>query len=351
MLTFVIPTRKRPRELALAIKSIAEQVESGVTIKILYNRQEEDTRRTISRACEKWPFITSIGVEGDPEYSDKFKLMFQTPIESEWVWTFGDDDILRPEALKFILQRLKDAKPELSFIHVAEKKRSANTGHTFTGRLIDLCCKFGWIEMTGFISGNIMRAEFFRKLIVPSWQLYANSAFVHSCVLLEVLLTEQAQFIDQALIDTQTETQTDECLARWTEEHIQDRYFYVAQAIKDMMDRGLIKKKLPIKFFRYMNYHLWDRHLTFYIAGWVNSGGIWRDGWEEHVKLLTELIDDEETAKSVRDDIDNAVKLVKAHALIKEHYVKVETDLKAIYERRRTPPYPYTFIEPLAEAA
>jgi len=351
MLTFIIPTKKRARELAVAIKSIAEQVEDDTKIIVLFNKAEEDTKRTISRAAEKWPFVTSVGVDGEPGYDEKFRSMFRLA-KDEWIWTFGDDDRLQPGALKFMLGRLKEAPKDLSFIHVAERKRSGGTSHTFTGRLIDLCCQMGWLDMTGFISGYITRGEALARCAeVEHWGLYAKSAFVQSCALLDVLLVEQAQFIDIPLIDTQEETQTVECSARWSAENIAARYFNVAEAIESMMARGLIKKKLPIKFFRYMNYHLWDRHLTYYISCWMHNGEIWHDEWAKHMESLASLIDDEDVAKRIREDVENSMCLVKAHAVLKVKEKTTETALKEIYERRSSSPYPYTFTQPMELAA
>ena len=349
-LTFVIPTRKRHRELAACLRSIADQVQEGqdVNIVVLFNHEEIDTVRVIERCAAKWPFISSVGFDGEPDYATKFKEMFLAAPESDWVWTFGDDESLEPNALKFMLPRLEKAEPELAFIHISEKVRSTGSGHTYTGRMIDLCCELGWVEFTGFISGNITRGNLLAECgRTPNWGEYAKTAFVQSCALLEVLRKEQAQFIDLPLFKSQDDL--DEHVAEvrnanWAAANTEVRYMKLADALQLMYDQGFLKSKLPVKFFRYHNYHLWDRHLIAYVLMWLQENKIWFDDWVFYVKRLASFVADKDAAAKICEEAAGAQRWVLMHAALSENCKILKADLMGILEKRTIETYPLTFV-------
>jgi glycosyltransferase involved in cell wall biosynthesis len=350
LLTFVIPTRKRQRELSACVQSIAEQVgELDVAIIIIYNSSDAPTIRAVSRLEAKWSFVSSISMDGDPPYGDKFRMMFRAARDSEWVWTFGDDDTLRPGALDFMVERLKKADDDLSFIHVAELSRASGTGNTYTGRLIDLCCSIGWLEITGFITGNITRGSLLAQCAdTEHWDEYAKCAYVQSCALLEGLKDHKAQFIDLPLIETGSpppvENDTPELKKRRNHIWIWS-YLLMDDAVKIMFDHKIITGKVPIKFFRYHHYYLWDRQITYYISYWLGNGEIWDDVWAGHVKQLADFIDDDKMATRIRQSVDSEMKMVYAHVKIKEMDQRVKDDLKALFELHSEHPYPFAYTD------
>ena len=322
-LTFVIPTRKRHRELAVCVRSIAEQIgDTDTNIIILYNSDEEHTVRTVERLKEQYPFISTKSFPGEPDYTEKFKAMFLASPESEWVWTFGDDEILRPNALKFIYPKLQSLKQELSFVHIAEKKRSTNSGETFTGRLIDLCCTFGWLDVTGFISGNITRGKKLASCVNYNWGSYAKTAYVQSCALLDGMRADQAILIDSPVYDTQPDVDefvTDTKAQQWFEANTVVRYLYLAEALQVMYDQGILKSKLPPKFFRYHNYHLWDRHITCALHVWISEKKIWFDDWALYAKKLASFVDDKEIADNLVNEVNTAQRLILMQRAVDEN--------------------------------
>lgn len=346
-LTFVIPTRGRARQLSAAVRSIAEQIgTSDVRVVVLYNNGEADTERAIARASSTWNTVESVGVDGSPDYAQKFRTMFRVASESEWVWTFGDDDKLEPGALKFMLERLAKADPALSFIHVSERKRSTGSGHTFTGRLIELACTIGWIEMTGFITGNITRGRLLAKCAEsPNWGVYSENSFAHSCAILETLKYEQAQFIDLPLVDSQDQVQSPELLDQWVKDKAGERYFYIGNALQTMMDQGILPKKLPAKFFRYLHYHLWDRHISYFLSN-AMSGAIWDDDWIDHVSDLSYMVDDYEMGESIRCDLYDAVELAKDRKQAEQRFNLNSEKMTALYKKRSGLVYSEEYNEP-----
>ena len=348
-LTFVIPTRKRHRELAACVRSIAEQVgDTDTRIIILYNSDEEHTVRTVERLKTKYAFISSQAFEGEPDYAEKFHAMFLAAPDSEWVWTFGDDEILRPTALKFIYPRLKSASPDLSFIHIAEKLRSTNTGDIFTGRFVDLCCKFGWLDMCGFISGNIVRGAKLAACVTPNWDAYAKSAYVQACALLEGLCKDTAQLVDSPLYDSQAavdEHVRPTIQKQWAQANTVVRYLYLSEALQIMYDMGLLKKKLPAKFFRYHNYHLWDRHICCATFVWMSEQKIWFDEWVIYAKKLASFVADECLAAKIVEDVNAAQRLVFMKSAADENARIIGEQIQSMYDEHNKEQYPMNIVD------
>ena len=348
MLTFVIPTNNRPHELRRCVLSIATQ--DAEDILIIDNGSTKETGFAIDRLKSEYACVRSIRFEDNIDYSVAFQRMMTAAPESTWVWTFGDDDILMKGALKFINEQLErmstDDKPP-AFIHVAEVNRASGTNGCYRGTLLDLCCQFGWLEMTGFITGNIIRADRLHAAAnSPRWDFYAKSAFVHSCALLEELKNDEAAFLDLPLINTQTKEQTNDSLLRWLDQRIPERYLYAAQSIDRMFEDGILTNPLPPKFFRYLTYHLWDRFIVHFCGDYTNYGSMWiEDAWAS-VLLFAKHINDPEVAKSVHQDVEAARGMITLHAYMQKNLDGIKQEINDLGRRREALIYPYTFLEP-----
>lgn len=218
----------------------------------------DDTKEMLDAYSKQYPFIEVAYLERgpNPDYSDAFKYLFTLP-KTEWTWTFGDDDILLPDAVKTMLPALK--RNEFEFIHVAETSRSEGSGKLTKGTLKDLCMTYGWLDMTGFITGNIIKSAKLKEASeLASWPIYAKSAFVQSLALYEVLHGSFSAFLDYPLVEPQTLEVTEDNARRWTEFDIPTRYFDIGEGLDDMRKRGVIDKVNPT-FFRYHSYYIWDR--------------------------------------------------------------------------------------------
>ena len=265
MLTFVIPTWNRAACLELAITSIADQIkeykgQSNIKIIVSDNRSTDNTAAVLERLSSKYAFLRVLtkATTWGTDYSESFRCAFALA-DTEWTWTFGDDDMLMPYGLDTVLGLIK--RGGFEFLHVAEVTRSRNSQALVKGKFIDLCRNIGWIDMCGFITGNIVKTEYWRQAVaLPSWDLYAKNAFVQACALLEVLHDKDAAFYDAPIVDVQRREQTQEMSAGWIASNTAMRYHYVDEALVDMRARGILGSLTP-KFFRYLHYHLWDRFL------------------------------------------------------------------------------------------
>ncbi len=262
MLTFVIPTWNRPAHLEISACSTAEQAaqHEGVRVLISDHGSDEETQQVIARLKAQYACVDSVRLERAEghDYSHSFRFAFAQP-QTEWTWMFGDDDALEPHGLDVVLDCLK--RDDLQFLHVSEASRTRGTRQLAHGKLIDLCNAIGWLDMTGFITGNIVRTKHWRTAAaLPTWDLYAKNAFAHACALLEVLHDQEAAFFDWPVVRTQEPAVTEETMARWNQFNVGLRYHYIDEAFVSMRNRGIIGTLKP-KFFRYLSYYLWDRFI------------------------------------------------------------------------------------------
>jgi len=259
LLEFAIPSWKRPKSLRTTVVSIVEQ---GCHVVISHHACDVETTPVVKQLIKDYPkHVRGVQCElGDkPDYSESFRQVFALS-DANYVWTFGDDDALVPKAFEIIKPLLE--RDEFDFIHVSEAVRSQCTARLVKAKLIDLCNNLGWIDMTGFISCNIIRTEKLNQATqLKSWDLYAKNAFVHCCSILEVLHDCPSAYFDMALVDSKLYLDEEDTQKRWIEGNVGLRYHYIDDALMDMRTRGVIGTLTP-KFFRYHSYHIWDRFLT-----------------------------------------------------------------------------------------
>lgn len=352
-LAFVIPTWNRPKQLEVCLESICSQIGTDlpVSVTVLDDCSDVATVETVQRLnAEKEYAIIYKRREERTDYADTFRDMFRAAPQAEWVWTFGDDDILRDGGLKFVLDRLETEN--VDFIHVAERKRASGTNNIYYAhRLLDLCNTFGWIDMTGFITGNITRQEYLLKAAdSPRWPIYAKSAFVQSGALLDVLHDRPAVFYDKFLIDSQDVEMTQETGERWATQNIAARYVYAVDAIESMVAAEILPAKLPTKFFRYLNAHLWDRFLFYIINDHLTIGAQWPDELLERVGRFATLLADEAEAKALQADLRAAKGMINLAQYMTMNLNGINGELGEIQKRHAESPYPFHFAEPVATA-
>lgn len=347
-LSFVIPTNNRPRELNIAVKSIADQIvkltcDTPVRIVVLDNGSEASTKNVIDRFTHD--FIDYRRFDENIDYSVAFHRMMTACPESDWVWTFGDDDFLRAGSLEFILKQLKEAPSELAFIHVAEITRWSKANSVYKGEFIDLCKNIGWLEITGFITGNICRGKRLAHAAeTPRWKEYAKSAFVHSLALLEELYHDQAMFLDIPCVQTQAAQQTEECIKKWIEFNIAARYLFIATGIERMYEDEILTEKLPQKFFRYQGFHLWDRFITNFAADYLNHNQLWiEDSWA-NVARYAKFLDDPEIAASLEQDVEVMRGMIGVHFYMQKNLEGLRSEIEQIAIRRGESLYPYSYV-------
>lgn len=251
-ITFAIPTWNRSKQLERCINSITSQ---GGKVIVSDHGSTDDTQEVLKKLGVDWVCLDRHEAS---DFQDNFRHVFSLP-ETEWTWMFGDDDILRLGGLQTVFDTLEGL--DIEFLRVAERARASETPTFKRGTLLEVCSTFGWLDMTGFITGNIVKTERLKKAVnSPQWGKWSKNAFPQSCALLEELHDAKSMFLDLPLIDSQEKPADD--YKRWEANQTATRYFYVDEALQDMADRGVLKLPLDNVFFRYHSYFLWDRLIS-----------------------------------------------------------------------------------------
>jgi len=236
---------------------------------------------------------------------------------------------------------------EYEFIHVAERGRYSGSNGLYKGTLLDLCNTFGWLEMTGFISCNITRGDALRKCAEsPNWQRYAKSAFVQSCVLLEVLQDAKAALWDVPLVNTQNAQQTQECIDRWEKDKIGERYLWIVDALELMFDTGILTKKLKRAFFRYQNIHFWDRHIVYFTYDYVQNGVVNPSYRWDALCRLCKFIENEKHAESALHALETARNLIGLHVYLNTEAESIKDAIGGIHKQHNESSYPWAYVIP-----
>ncbi len=150
------------------------------------------------------------------------------------------------------------------------------------------------------------------------------------------------------MFDTQPdvdETVNDTKAQQWLEANTVVRYLYLSDAVQLMYDQGLIKSKLPARFFRYHNYHLWDRHISCFLWIWKAEKKIWFDDWALYVKKFASFIAEEEIGKKLAHDVNNAQRLVLMKHSVEDNAKFLDDQIDALYKEHNKQEYEIDIAE------
>ncbi len=292
MLTFAIPTYNRPVHIAVLLDNLAAEIASvDVDVRILIRDDcsGSDVATAIEGFASNYPGSLQL-IKGTERMGamGNFSRLFVLP-ETEWTWILGDDDKLLPGSLKMVIELLKAKGDRLKYLHVAEDTRCTKDRPPalFTGDLLGMCNALGWLEMTGFMSGNIVRSEYLRKgFQSPHLEVYQQSSFVHSLALLEALAHEPAAFLDAPIIATQDAEQTAETKRRWKQGNVAMGYNRLVDGLECLIAKGVLPRRLETDFFRYHRGTLVSRLLySFYVEVYGGTGAIAEIEWQRLERL------------------------------------------------------------------
>lgn len=248
MLSFCIPTWNRAEKLRLCLESIGEATKGYPVDIFVYNNGSTDhTPEVLQEASLKYPVIFKTGATNLPfeqSYANATSMASQP-----WTWTFGDDDLLLDFKSLFPLLHT-----DVEFIHVTESTRAGTEKSIYPGSLLELCKSIGWIDMTGFISGNIFRTEPMRAVMSgPRQGVYGESAFPQSLAALEAFHDRKAVLVDAPIVGLQDEEQTPDTIARWNAGGMVMKYSAVSKGLALLQADGILPATLPPEFFRYLS--------------------------------------------------------------------------------------------------
>lgn len=341
ILTFAVPTWNRRTQLEACIRSIASQVREGeAEIFVCDHDSTDGTWEKLLELCVEYPFIRKLRLarHEKSDFQDNFQFCFSQSI-TPWTWTFGDDDLLLPGSLELILNTLKRFDGE--FIRVAEKVRASESPSYKRGTLLELCSTFGWLDMTGFITGNIVRTNrLLRAVNSKHWGEWSKNAFPQSCALIEELHDSKAMFIDLPLIDSQPKPPED--AQRWEANNTATRYFYVDEALRSMMDRGVLPKSLDNVFFRYHSYFLWDRLISNMISDYSTFPDKPQIHLWKHIEGLANLLADDQ-CMFLKKRILEVQEMIEKHQEAMEQLGETSIGLKILNDQHNTERFGWSY--------
>ncbi|MDC3091672.1 glycosyltransferase [Rickettsiales bacterium] len=286
-----IPTYNRLDNLKKAIESAQNQiVPNDVNLTILISNIASN-----DGTCE---FLNSINSKNITVNNKPFKnhtnsianfhcLSNLIPSKADWVWLHGDDDYLCDNlSLSRIINVIKNNSDlDTNLICACQKSRSLNSGSIHKDTIFNLCNKYGYHEILGWISGLILRKQEMKKVlscVFTNDDLYvvkkdnfnlekkfSYSAYPHSLEIFKNLSKNQAVFLDSPLIENQplTSKQTLILNNHNAQENVGLRYLFMLDDFKKLDELDIIKKNsLSRTFFRYQIYYLWDHLLGLFVS-------------------------------------------------------------------------------------
>ena len=331
-LGIAIPTYNRLEKLKVLLNSIDKQIFSKNLDLSLFISNIASTDGTSEFLEEEVQKRYNLKVYNRPEdQTIKPNIFYLNKIISsdiEWVWFMGDDDKLSEKnSLQKVYECLKENNiNDLEFFCACEKRRSRNTSKVFIDKVFNLCNKFGYHEMLGWISSIILKKQTFQKVfddisqsITTQYQNFDDaitSAYPHSASILKYTHDKNGLFYDFGLVETQDKLQTIETQKRWEEENMLWRYFHVIDDIENLINQKILEpNSLNLSFFRYHTIFLWD-HLIFLtfkrLPQYIHSRSDIND-INNHIQILSNnlcrLLKAEHFLKNVNDRKDLTLKV------------------------------------------
>ena len=302
MLTFAIPTWNRATKLKVCIDSICEQIKDrdGYFLVVCDNGSTDDTKKILQEYDARYNFFS---YQSLPKMIDGASCVNSVNmVKTDWTWTFGDDDILLPQALDKVVAVI-EKHPNLFYLHATQSVRTDKSKKLFSAStFLDLCESYGWLDVSGFISSNICRTDELQKAYAH--YLFYNSEietiFPHSACLLETIHDRPSALLDDELVGLQDNVQTEDTIQRWRLANAATRYFYVGDSLLKIMERvPKLKKTFPAVFFRYHTYHLWDRLLRDIVGEFKAKRTPIPGEIMEKITILASMVSDAEVRKRI----------------------------------------------------
>ncbi len=279
-LTIAIPTYNRCEYLKKNIEyfeNINHPDGIKISLSISNSASEDNTETFLEDIRRKREDIFLFNQRTDWNGGNYGYLSSVVPDDADWVWFMGDDDYLcHPESLQKVCEVLvrENKNADFGFVHACQARRSKNTGAIITDSSLGLCNRFGYTEMFGWISSIIMRRENFvnalqkvddraQKARDEPALSNTHSAFFQASYIFQEVYWMRGAFVDLPLVDMQDEEMTEATRQRWQSENMGERYIYILDDLQRLKSEGVPVNDLSPEFFRYHQYQLWDRFITY----------------------------------------------------------------------------------------
>lgn len=251
VLSVVIPTFSRPREMAEAVESIAAQVDASllgkVEIIVTDNASGSDTAAALKALAETYPFVN---YRINAQNMDARWQIFGAPFRSRgrFTWVFGDDDALAPGGLAPIVAILERENP--AFLSVNREVWNPGFDTLLAGTkhdrpdlrfdsFLDLLALFGFDQLS-FVTSQVFATELARG-IEPYFYLSSRCRFAQLGLYIEAFHDRPAYYFSQPVVRHRWDPDAKEVHAA--------NFLDLATALPEIVQRAAGKAGLEAGFF------------------------------------------------------------------------------------------------------
>ena len=193
------------------------------------------------------------------------------PVDTDWVWLFGDDDIIiHPQGWLPIYKLIQNANNNDADIISIPPSNRINKEEIHIDTLINLSARFGLHEVLGWMTSIIMRRSIFINFLNSMQKRFKNvytdrgllttkaSPFLHSLIILNQNANCNVIFALQNIVDEQINTSQKAAYSLNTRnsEFLRERLPFTFSEYKELI--ALHEATKNISFFRYVNKTFFD---------------------------------------------------------------------------------------------
>jgi glycosyltransferase involved in cell wall biosynthesis len=210
VLSVVVPTFERPVEMALAVRSVAEQIDAAldgkVEIIISDNASGPDTQAMLEALAQTYPCL-SYYIHANNEGGPYQVCSAPHRARGRYTWVFGDDDVLGEGGLRLIVDILEKEQP--GFLTVNRQvwnktldKQLAPAKHDLPDirfdSFLDLLALFGFDQLS-FFTSQIYATDVARALDAAPY-LVSHSRYCQLAYYLEAFHDRPAYYLSQPVV-------------------------------------------------------------------------------------------------------------------------------------------------------
>lgn len=330
-LCFAIPTWNRAKKLEICVREMARQIielgkQDEIGIFVSDNCSDDDTPKVLAKLKKEYPFLDYCRLEKHVDSADSIEAVMRRA-EGEYLWLFGDDDILLKDGLRIVWHNV-NTKPA-TVIHAGNGWLKPHSHKIYEGNVLEFANKMGFNQFIGWATSVILKKEKINEMVeLPNYTKYKEAAYTHVLGILHVAYHEPAVVIDFPICQPM-ETQTTEDIKRWEMENIGWRYFITVEGLQILFQLGILKEKLKPMFFKYLTYYLWDRFITNMIAQELIGKPFPSKGWDL-ILAMADMIDDTDMAKRIRSNTISAYQLCATRNTLINQITAINTILNGI---------------------
>lgn len=336
-LIFTIPTWNRAGKLKRCVESMLLQLPDGIVISD--NGSDDGTQELCMKLVDQHECVKYIRYDDHVDFAGSYQRAVNGVDGDGYTWTFGDDDVLEDSAYAFVKGVIKST--QYDFYHVAETSRTNKSAAT-TDTVLNICKSIGWLDTTGFISGNIAKSDKFRETVsTPNYPLFATSSYPQSLGILEVMADSPAMLIELGCVASGS--MDNSVGEQWKAADTCWKYLYVGDGLRALADQGKIPAKFPEVFFRYLDENLFSRLMRdFNALAVTNPTRLKPSDWDT-LENLANMVEGDRGC-----EISNWIQQVKIVSQRDQRIYQAAIDayeeMKAVAGAISMPTYPWVYL-------